>query len=403
MIVPGYAQFGGAHSDCAALQHVLAYRGAVAPHTGQPPTEALLLGISGGVSVLYFVFEYAGHDPHFYLGTRFLEDPLGATCARLGLPARVQETTSAQKAAASLTAALAGGQPAIVWADRSSLPYNGLKPSTEGAAMLPLVVYGYDADADQVLLADRAGVSLTITLAELAAARALQASTKHRMVTLSAPAALDNLAAAVTEGIRACVAVYTEAPKKGFKNNFGLAALLKWAEGVADPKDRKGWPHLFPPGPLLYDALVAVFRYIELFETSGSASRPLYADFLDEAAGILNQPALGAGAALFREAGRRWSALAAAVLPDTVDPLAETRALLVQRNRLFRERGQDAQPEMQAATERLAAIRAEMGAAFPLDPGAVTALLGELRAHILGIHAVEAAAVAALRALVPAA
>jgi len=40
-----------------------AYRGMKAPHTGQPYTEAMLMGISGGIVMGYYSFAYEGSDP----------------------------------------------------------------------------------------------------------------------------------------------------------------------------------------------------------------------------------------------------------------------------------------------------------------------------------------------------
>jgi hypothetical protein len=70
MKLEGYTQFGGHHRETAAVQHVLAHQGVTAPHTGQPFTESMLLGIGGGIGFVYFVFEFTSPD-FFYQGVFF--------------------------------------------------------------------------------------------------------------------------------------------------------------------------------------------------------------------------------------------------------------------------------------------------------------------------------------------
>ena len=40
---------GGRHAEIAALANLLAEQGTLAPHTRRPYTEAMLLGIGGGI------------------------------------------------------------------------------------------------------------------------------------------------------------------------------------------------------------------------------------------------------------------------------------------------------------------------------------------------------------------
>ena len=55
-----YTQFEGRHWDTGSVHNFYAYRGVTAPHTGKPISEALLLGISGGIVFGYFSFAYDG-------------------------------------------------------------------------------------------------------------------------------------------------------------------------------------------------------------------------------------------------------------------------------------------------------------------------------------------------------
>ena len=51
MTLSGYTSIGGIHPETASIRNILTYHGIVAPHTGQPYTEALLLGIGAPVEV----------------------------------------------------------------------------------------------------------------------------------------------------------------------------------------------------------------------------------------------------------------------------------------------------------------------------------------------------------------
>jgi hypothetical protein len=63
-------QLNGRHSETGSIHNALALQGIKAPHTGKPYSEALLLGISGGIAFGYFTFEYKGYLPHVALLTR---------------------------------------------------------------------------------------------------------------------------------------------------------------------------------------------------------------------------------------------------------------------------------------------------------------------------------------------
>ena len=75
-VLDNYSHFTGRHWETGTVCNYLAYQGITAPHTGQPYSEALLLGVSGGVVMGYFTFAYEGYDPHVALLTRNTFDPL---------------------------------------------------------------------------------------------------------------------------------------------------------------------------------------------------------------------------------------------------------------------------------------------------------------------------------------
>ncbi|MCB9134903.1 MAG: BtrH N-terminal domain-containing protein, partial [Anaerolineales bacterium] len=187
-ILPNYHEFKGHHWETGTVRNFYAYRGVKAPHTGEPYTEALLMGVSGGAVMGYFTFAYEGHDPQCRILTRNTFDPLDTMLTRLGVAQHVQHTANPDKGRANLLDTLDSGIPAIVWADHFSLPYTyNVTPYEQMWAMLPILVYGYDEAADTVWIADRAEVPLTATPAELHAARARVKQDKFRILTLDPP------------------------------------------------------------------------------------------------------------------------------------------------------------------------------------------------------------------------
>ena len=393
----GYRHFAGRHWETGAVQNYFAYRGVKAPHTGQPYTEAMLMGVSGGILMGYFSFAYKGHDPHVAILTRNTFNPLDTLLVRLGVIQHVLQTTDAKKGLKNLLNTLEEGCPAIVWADAFSLPYNGLTPKSDWWAVFPILVYGYEADEDTVWIADRAAAPLTVTTGELAAARARVKKEKFRILTLDPPDP-NKLAVAAQQGIWDCLKRYTEAPVKSARANFGLAAFGRWADLLAKPKGKQSWAKVFPPGPAMYAGLSSAFDRFGLGAGGAERDRDLYADFLDEAGLLLGRPALKQAADRFRASARSWRELGLALLPNKVAPFKETRQLLTRKRKLFVEKGGQALAEIQKANARLDEIRSEMKKNFPLTADESAALRELLRDQVLQVGELEKAAYQALQA-----
>lgn len=395
-LLPHYAAFDGRAWETGTVRNALAYRGDLAPHTGQPYSEAMLMGVSGGLLMGYFSFAYSGHDPHVALLTRNTFDPLDTLLARLGVVQHRRHASDAAKGLKNLLDALDDGQPAIVWADAFSLPYNGLSEAADMWANLPILVYGHDAGRDRVWIADRAAVPLTVTPAELSRARARVKKDRFRLLTLDPPDPT-KLASAVKLGLADCVKRYVEAPVKSAKSNFGLAAFEHWAQLLTTDRHRQSWSKVFPPGAALHAGLSSAYDRFGLGAVAAERDRGLYADFLDEASVILKRPALHKAAEAFRVCAPAWRALGEALLPDSVPELRATRALLDRRRRTFSEKGGRGLKQLQRVDAAKAEIRAGLARAFPLSPEATRALCADIAAQVRVVGHLERAAVEALR------
>ncbi len=394
-------EFAGRHYETGTLANALAVRGALAPHTGQPYSEALLLAISGGVALGYFTFEYKGYLPHLALLTRNTFDPFETMLDRLALPRDVQQTVNAAQAEAKLRAALEAGHAPLVWADMFMLPYSGIGQRPDGWAMNPLVVLG--PDGDDYWVADRAKRALRVPAERLSAARGRVKQARYRLMTIDPPDP-DHVAPALLKGLWQCLNLFTEAPPKGSKDNFGFAAYARLAHLLTNTRHKQSWARQFPPGAKLYQALAGtptqpgLYSWIMTWSSTEDADRNLFADALDEGAELLKRPGLRDAARYFRTSAAAWRQLALSSLPEAVPLLRESRELLQKRHDLFIDEGAASLAERAQIGQRLVELQKQAETDFPLTEADVTALQAELSRQVLAIKEVEEAAVETMQA-----
>lgn len=399
-ILTNYRQFSGRHYETGSIHNVLAYQGTMNPVTGEPISEALLLGISGGIAFGYFTFAYKGFDPHVALLTRNTFNPLETILERLVIPRDVIQSTNARAAEEKLIEALEGGDPALVWADMFSLPYKGLSVRTDNWAMLPVVVYGLDDK--KVYIADGSQRPFIVGREQFTQARERVKKERYRFMTLDAPY-LEQLPVAVQKGIWQCINLYTEMPPKGSKNNFGFAAYQHLARMLTNTRNKQSWERVFPTGSAFYMALVGdayqpgAYGWINTWGTNPGADRSTYADFLDEAALILDKPELKEVGNQFRKAAVAWCDFAITLLPDDIPLLKESRELKQRKHDLFWTQGQDALNEILAIHQRFKEIRAIVTDDFPMSAAELTHFRKNLQEQVLNIHDLEKQAIADLQ------
>jgi hypothetical protein len=389
-------QLHGRHWETGSIRNALALQGVKAPHTGEPYSEALLLGISGGVAFGYFTFAYKGYLPHVALLTRNTFDPFSTMLERLGIAQDVQQTNKADIAEKNLNRTLESGLYPILWADQFSLPYNCLPKDEPMWGMLPILAIR--SEEQMVTIADRSSQPLHISMTDLTMARGRVKEDRYRLVTLDAPAT-GKLAGAVHKGICQAISLFTEAPPRGSRDNFGFAAYDKFSEMLVNTRNKHSWERFFAPGIRMYHALAGspvqpgAYQWVNTWGSADGADRGLYAEFLLEAAQILNRPSLSEAAAKFRESHRLWLALAEALLPAGIPLLHESKELIQKKHHLFIKEGEAALPEIREINARLHELLAHSETGFPLSALQAADLREHLRDILLQIRQVEQDAV----------
>ncbi|HVE83761.1 MAG TPA: DUF4872 domain-containing protein [Myxococcales bacterium] len=385
----------GVHPETSSLMNALARAGVTAPHTGKPFSEAMLLGAGGGVSFNYYVFQYQGWVPTFFISGRYLLQDnvafLEGACKRLGIGTAVKESTSPKVAEKNLDAALEGGGAAVAWVDLGHLSYAGLPPQLGGMMYHVVAVHG--AGEGTVWVGDTLSKkAIPVPRGEFLRARGGIPSQKYRLLTVQPKGAVKGLDKAIREGVRLCC----DAATKGRSWNVRIDGIKKWAD-LLTSETKDGWPRVFVPGAPLLMGLARAYVCIELFGTGGGFLRGLYADFLEEAGPVLKVKSLGEVARRYRALEGQWSRFAKACLPDDVAPFKALRGLLDQHLKLVKDQGAAAGPRLQAGFEKMRDLRAQIEEEFPLEGAGVKRLLEGLREQLLAIAEGEMEAIRALR------
>lgn len=377
----GYTLRGGVHPESANIANLVA-------HLGMPISEAMVLGIGGGLGAGYILWEFANHTSKVLtLGFRNRSNYLDwttRTLDRLGSMYTVSSTGGARAAHNALDTALDAGRPAIVVPDRHTIGYWHLPPHLDGHGGHQVVAYAKVGDG--IRLDDRNLAPLTVDRETLDRARARVGSYQNHLWTVLSGPAMRHRPEAVRDGIADCVAHLG-----GDSTSFAVPAWQKWRRLLTDTSSAKGWPQVFAGGSGLVGALLSVWEGVEPVGMTGGHLRGLYADFLDEAAALLDTPALRECAADFRGVAARWHAVAEAALPSDVPEYARLRTLTAALAAGVAA-GDDGTQERAEAAEELWHLRLEYDDAPPVAPD-----FSELAARVGEVYEAELAAVDRLR------
>lgn len=362
-------------------------------------TEEMLFGLGGGLGLIYFLFDLHGGHP-IVVGTRYhaseAESPVFVMqmCEAWGATTELKHSSSRSAATKSLMKSLDDGFTPIVWVEVTKLPYMFLS----GRPNMYYTIVVYERDGNEFVVGDLGESPARISVEELEEVRHSHYATKFRSLTVKDAPAKPDIREMLSERIRLTCSQMLEG--LGIAN-FGLEAFKKWAEMLTNTKNKKGWSNCFNTGPELHGAMSSVFEQIELRGNGGSAFRGMYADFLDQAAGVLKKPALKKVADQFRESEASWHKIALAALPDSIPILKETRETFDRRATLLRKpRTPKVNEELDSLRTRLKELRESSAKELALSPEARLDLFSSIRSRVLETEAIERAAFTDLNNLV---
>lgn len=390
----GWALRGGTDPDAAGLAALLAHDSVTGPDG--PLSEVMLFGIGGGLGAGYILWEFQHdnsrivtlgfHNQWQYLGRR-----VERTLQRLGVEARWRRTGGAAGAAKKLTAELDAGHPAMVWPDRYHIGYWRLPAFLDGHGGHPVVVYA--EENGRAHLDDRNLTPLTVAREDLDQARARVGTYRNALLVIdhARPVPVDTVRAAVRAGLRD-VTEHLSAPS----DSFSLPAWRKWSRMLIDTNAAKAWPRVFADRVDLTGALLSVWEGVEPAGMTGGNLRPLFAEFLTQAAALLDAPDLAEQAATWRRAAELWHALGESALPADNPVTARLRELTATMSSAV-SHGDDGAAERAETAEQLWRLRHEHTKTPPFDDAAITDLLAAMSGILSEIHETEAKAITELR------
>jgi hypothetical protein len=389
----GYRMRGGLHPETATLANILANQGVVSGVTGEPLTEAAILGIGGGLGAGYILWEFKSHGaPVLTLGFRnqwqypSIPGWTGKTLDRLGIEPDLHETGGAKGAREALDTRLDSGVPVIAYVDPQSLGTWGQPEALSGHDGHIVVVFGRDADGSY-LVDDRGRNPFRLSPAVMAAARGRIGSFKHRIVglrTTPGPIPAERLRAAMRAGLEDQV-VHLRSPS----DSFSLPAWRKWARLMTDERNAKAWPRVFADGHGLFGSLLDLHESVDgQVGPHGGHLRELFAASLDEAAAALDNPALDDAARAWRGVADQWEELADAAVPPDLDGAAEAVEAVETVHEAVMD-GESGRSRVGEAAETAWAIRDRYAAAFPLPPDRIAGILEDLGDRLGAIYQAE--------------
>lgn len=386
----------GPHLPTNGARNLLTHAGLRHPSTGAPISDALALGISGGLGCGYILWQFKGHigtvlTLGFTYRWNYGKEAPAQLCARLGGETRFVETGSAKKAASELDAVLASDRPAVLWLDQVLLQYLRQPGHLEGCFGWHATARGRDESG--VLLHDLGTHTRHVPHDVLAAARKRIGSYKHRMLVVDrfTPPGASDWSAAVRAGVADTTRYLSEKSA-----SFSIPAIQKWSKMVVDGRNKKGWVKAFPEGRGLASALESTWHNIAQGLSDGAGLRASYARFCREGAELADWSALEEIAPLWDEAARRWRAVADVALPADGSGLSELRHLSTLRWSLLHEPPTaDIEARLDTVSAELRAKRTELNETYPeADPAPRLKALSDA---LMGVVEAEQAAIAAMR------
>jgi len=377
-----YTHFGGRSQPYGTLHNVMRAAGIRRPDNHEPYSEALLMLIGGGAGFGYRLLTNAA-GARLRLGVRCDWASQTAsvfnTLLHLGLDYDVQNYDNEADAGATLLRTLEAQRPALLWLDRSLLPYAGGLHSE--AAIVGLAGF----DGELVTVDDHMAEPQPVSLPTLNAARSGRPSAHYRLVRFGDPKVNIDLNLSVMMGLQRHVLEFFTP----HLTDTGHLALDKWLDRLLGDHP-KSWLQVLDTEEAVYDVLCAVYTALEGQNNDGHALRLLFADGLTEAAEIMGEPQLLDVAFAYRESAKAWHELAETALSDQVPALHEAKELINY------ERYLRTQPDETHRADSLSDVRkrqqhARQAAAesFTLKASTLRDILANLRYQLLLVQHAE--------------
>lgn len=387
-MIENFELSAGKNWETAAMKNLLNHYGLASPQNGEPFSEAMCLGLSGGIGVGYsFCPSIPKHaakakgksldrtSPKSFneslyqcgSGSSFVGRPSTYSTSgeayrnlfdRLGIKTDVHESTGIKGAEKKVCEAIESGHPAIVWT--CPVPFSSLSFVGTGG-MYTLLVIGLSDDHQVATVADRSPQPFEISCEDLNYCRARVCSLKNRSLTILPPKSISK--AKLKSAVKAALVQSVQHILKPKMKTFGPPGLVSLTKVMANPKNQKGWPKVYPKG-LIYLALRDMFDSIETAATGGGLYRNLFAEFLDESAEVLNKKGLQQSADDYRELAAMWTAYAEDLLPNRIKPFKQTKALLRKIDKAFIEKGPKANKTISKAFSDLNQIESGLQQKF---------------------------------------
>lgn len=389
-------QYGGIHSTTASLTNALAHEGVLNPKTRKPFTEAMILGIGGGLGAGYILWEFKGRDhANIVMGFRnrwnYQVEYLTNACNRLGINMDIRETKSTKRSQRTIDEALAHGKPIVVWTDKACISYHGLLEKHKRHFFYVIGVHG--KTGDKYIIDDLAQNEWTLTIEAFIEAHEPITSNKQRTITFHPTHDID-LKLAVMDGIQD----HLEHLGRD-SETFSLPVYAKWAKMMIDPKNKKGWHTVFKKRAGLYVTLQSVYEGITFDDTDGAGLRDIYADFLTEV-GKLIEADLRDAIQAYRTCAELWRGFANTAFSDDVPEFAHAKQLMQARYSNFAKQDVDALSknvqDLNDLEERY------INDNFPLNDKQVDTLFEAMHDRLNAIYDAEQAALKSLKSAIEA-
>ena len=383
---------GGQGAETGALTNALGRAGAIDLRTGEPPTEALVLALAGGIG---FHFATVGKDSEARPLLDGSANGLSARTTRvenaskaLAIPIRVLDAPNDLAAENVLAEETAAARAVVTWVDLASLPHHRLPRGYERAIPRLIGVLGFDDAGEEFTVDDGAAVPVPVDALRLRSARAQAPGAPNRCVSFGAPFGKARLAETGLFQLRSAMVAHIDAPIA----NRGVLGIRTLATRMRAGSRRGSFQAAYPRGERLLHALAGLFRFIDGGPLGPALGRALWSESVAEISALAGLGVLEDEVEAWQDIAHRWSNLAEASLPPQTRRLAEVRQVLETQHTRYQRDGLDAIHLIVSTQARMVAIARECELEFPLSDAEVADLLEDLGARLDDLAGLEQAA-----------